>query len=158
MSANEETVAISISLAASNIRTELHQETKNETTFYINQNNFSFRLLVIFLWQFSGFPTHTQMLGGALLTPTTQSLKATRTIAMLYPTHRLLSLKVLFYFVVCSCYFVCFCCVIVGFFSLVMDTCKFLCDSNIVFLEPSIKYQRIFIKREYFYQRSTNQH
>ncbi|KAL5158297.1 NifU-like protein 3, chloroplastic [Glycine soja] len=42
---------------------------------------------------FSGFPTHTQMLGGALLTPTTQSLKATRTIAMLYPTHRLLSLK-----------------------------------------------------------------
>ncbi|CAJ1975884.1 unnamed protein product [Sphenostylis stenocarpa] len=33
------------------------------------------------------------MLGGALSTPTTQSLKAARTIAMLYPTHRLLSLK-----------------------------------------------------------------
>ncbi|BAT80148.1 nifU-like protein 3, chloroplastic [Vigna umbellata] len=33
------------------------------------------------------------MLGGALSTSTTQSLNATRTIAMLYPTHRLLSLK-----------------------------------------------------------------
>ncbi|XP_061353056.1 nifU-like protein 3, chloroplastic [Gastrolobium bilobum] len=31
------------------------------------------------------------MLGGALSTPTTQKLKATRTIAMLCPTHRLLS-------------------------------------------------------------------
>ncbi|RDX94598.1 NifU-like protein 3, chloroplastic, partial [Mucuna pruriens] len=44
---------------------------------------------------FSGFPTRTHMLGGALSTPPTQSLKAatTTTIAMLYPTHRLLSLK-----------------------------------------------------------------
>ncbi|KAL5141093.1 NifU-like protein 3, chloroplastic [Glycine soja] len=33
------------------------------------------------------------MLSRALSTPTTQSLKATRTNAMLYPTHRLLSLK-----------------------------------------------------------------
>lgn len=33
------------------------------------------------------------MLGGALSTPTTQSIKPTRAIAMLYSTHRLLSLK-----------------------------------------------------------------
>ncbi|TKY72733.1 NifU protein 3 [Spatholobus suberectus] len=33
------------------------------------------------------------MLSGTLSTPTTQSLKATRTIATLYPTHRSLSLK-----------------------------------------------------------------
>jgi len=45
------------------------------------------------------------MLGAALSTPITQSLNAATTIAMLYPTHTLLSLKVLFYFLLSSTYF-----------------------------------------------------
>ncbi|KAL9314729.1 hypothetical protein ACSQ67_020181 [Phaseolus vulgaris] len=81
------------------------------------------------------------MLGAALSTPITQSLNATTTIAMLYPTHRLLSLKVLFCFLLSSSYFLCF-----------------LFYTRILYFEPSGKYQRIFLKRHYFYQGSPNQY
>ncbi|WVZ20145.1 hypothetical protein V8G54_007467 [Vigna mungo] len=77
-----------------------------------------------------------EMLGGALSTSITQSLNATRTIAMLYPTHRLLSRKFRN-----------------GHVSIRRYVIQFY-----VFLEPSGKYQRIFVKRHCFYQGSSNQY
>lgn len=114
-----------------------------------------------FLWQFSVLSTHTQMLlGGALSTSISQSLNATRTIAMFYPTHRLLSLKVRFYFAISSGYFPFF----FLFYTRILQfgnghvSIRWSVIQFFVFLEPSGKYQRIFVKRHCFYQGSSNQY
>lgn len=90
MSANQETLAISICSSPLLLPVLLISELN---LFYIIAKKIS---VSFSLWQQhsgTGFPTHTQMLGGgSLSTPTTtQSLKATRTISVLYPSHRLLS-------------------------------------------------------------------